>query len=137
MGRRESRVREAVQGGRVSLRARLEAICDGLPPGSAVTLQADWLREQLATEPEDEALADLTVEQVAAELDRSPSTIRGWLGSGELSGYRLNGREWRVPRAAVREYLDGQRNGTGKEARRTNAKAADLSAWRRERRGTA
>ena len=69
----------------MSLRARLEAICDGLPPGSAVTLQADWLRRQLEAEPEDEPLADLTVEQVAEELDRSPSTVRNWLAVGAVS----------------------------------------------------
>ncbi len=79
----------------------------------------------------DDRLADLTVEQVGAELNRAPSTIRGWLGSGQLRGYRLHHREWRIAPAAVREYLEGQKNGRGTaSAPQRNGKAADLAAWR-------
>ncbi len=86
-----------------------------------------WIREQLGAG--DDRLADLTVEEAAAELGRAPSTVRGWLGSGELRGYRLNGREWRVPRAAVHDYLERQKNGN-RQVTKANGKAADLSAWK-------
>ena len=84
-----------------------------------------WVREQLG-EGEPDSLADLTVEQVAAELNRAVSTIRGWLGAGDLRGYRMNGREWRVPPAALREFREIQRNGK----RRSSNGSADLAAWR-------
>lgn len=87
-----------------------------------------WVREQL--EAGSDALADLSVEQVASELSRSPSTVRGWCIDGRLRAYKLNHREWRVPRDAVREYLDNQKNSSGRQVTRTNGKAADLSAWR-------
>ena len=48
---------------------------------------------------------DLTVEEVADETHRAPSTVRGWLLSGALRGFKLNNRDWRVPRTALREVL--------------------------------
>ncbi len=87
-----------------------------------------WIREQLGAG--DDRLADLTVEEAAEKLKKAPSTVRAWLIAGELRGYRLNHREWRVPRASVREYVERQRNGSGRQATRTNSKAADLSAWK-------
>ena len=72
---------------------------------------------------------DLTVEEVAEETGRAPSTVRGWLIEGDLRGYKLNGRSWRVPRSALRQYLDAQ------AARPASLPAADtdpvdISAWR-------
>ena len=98
------------------------------PPGTLIP--ADSLAAMLSgVEDGDDRLADLTVEEAAKQLNRAPSTVRGWLGSGELRGYRVNGREWRVPRPAVREYLEGQKSGN-RQAVKTNGKAADLGQWR-------
>lgn len=99
------------------------------PPGTLIP--ADSLASMLAdVEDGDDRLGDLTVEQVAAELGRSPSTIRGWCIDGRLRAYKLNHREWRVPRGAVRDYLENQKSGSGRQATRTNGHPADLSAWK-------
>ncbi len=99
------------------------------PPGTLVP--ADSLAAMLAgVEDGDDRLVDLTVQEAAVELRRAPSTVRGWCIDGRLRAYKLNGREWRVPRAAMRDYLEGQKNGSSRQATRTNGKAADLAAWR-------
>lgn len=48
---------------------------------------------------------DLRVEAVAAALGLAPSTIRGMCAAGRFPGaYRREGREWRIPRAAITAY---------------------------------
>jgi excisionase family DNA binding protein len=71
---------------------------------------------------------DLTVEQVAVEMRRSPSTVRGWLIAGELKGYKLNRRDWRVPRSALRDYVAAQQKA---EPSTAPAGPVDISAWRK------
>jgi excisionase family DNA binding protein len=98
---------------------------------AAESLNAEIPSASRASEP----LADLTVEDVGRELNRAPSTIRGWLGSGSLRGYRLNGREWRIPRQALKEFLEAQRSEppppAAKSAVRKRAgAAADLTSFR-------
>jgi excisionase family DNA binding protein len=78
-------------------------------------------------------VADLTVEELAAELRRGPSTVRGWLGAGEFPGaYRMNGREWRIPRGDVAAYLDRQRPVPVVESASPvrSKKSVDLGSWR-------
>ena len=111
----------------------LQRWAENAPLGTLIP--ADSLAAMLSgVEDGDDRLADLTVEETAQQLNRAPSTVRGWLIAGELRGYKLNHREWRVSRASVREYLANQRNGSGRSPSRSNGKAADLSAWREARR---
>jgi excisionase family DNA binding protein len=90
---------------------RLKAMAEATPPGGAVTLPTDWLRRELEAEedPRPDCPADtpdLTVEELATELTRSGSTVRGWLGEGRFpNAYKLRGRDWRIPRADVRQFL--------------------------------
>lgn len=72
---------------------------------------------------------DMTVEEVAEEVQRSPSTIRRWLIAGELRGYKLQGRDWRVTRPALRDYLAAQAASGNEEAPETSE--VDIGAWRR------
>ena len=74
-----------------------------------------------------EATRDLTVSEVAAETQRAESTVRGWLISKQLRGYKLNGRDWRVTRAALPEFLEAQ----SKEPERESDGLVDIAAWRR------
>lgn len=69
---------------------------------------------------------DMTVEEVAKEVQRSPSTIRRWLIAGELRGYKLQERDWRVPRLALRQYLSLQ--GTGRDGSADDGSEMDISA---------
>ncbi len=75
---------------------------------------------------------DLTVKAIAKETGRALSTVRVWLISGALCGYKLNGRDWRVSRDSLRKYLDAQSN----QATETPGEVGkvDITAWRRVRR---
>ena len=118
--------------------SRLARILAPLPDDA--TVPVGWLRDQIGSqpEPEDETeLADLKVHELAAKLGRSASTVRGWCGSGELEGaYKLNGREWRIPPAAAKAFLNRQCKGIGsaRAGPRRNV-PADLASWRRHRSG--
>lgn len=75
---------------------------------------------------------DLTVEEVAEETRRAPSTVRGWLIAGELRGYKLNGRDWRVTPEALRQYLADQAGEGTKDAPAPSG-PVDIGAWRKGR----
>ena len=114
----------------MTLHDRLRQLASALPSDdSAVTItRADLMA--LLEEGGDPATlgSDLT----AQETGRARSTVRGWLIAGMLRGYKLNGRDWRIPRAALRDYLTAQTRaweppgGTGN---------VDITAWRRAGRG--
>lgn len=124
---------------------RLRAMVAATPPGSTVNLPVDWLRVELECEGDaprvGASLADLTVEQLAAELGRSPSTVRGWRLAGEFPNAYQLGREWRIPRSDVRAYLDRQKAPRMPQDERANEGAGkgsdDLSSWRRITKGAA
>ena len=130
----------------MDLKSRLTALVEAAPPDATVTVR--WLAELLATAVAPEAgqlnggdvrAVDLTVEQVAAHFGKGTSTVRTWLGRGELEGaYRLHGREWRIPAAAV---VALQRSQARQHAQQSTGApksrhAPDLSEWRRHTTGT-
>ena len=106
---------------------------DALPDTALVPV--GWVREMIeGMDPggrEHEALG-LTVQQFATEADRAPSTVRTWAVEGRLPGaQKLRGREWRIPRAALRALLEEddtpERPST---AKRLEVPRGGLSAWR-------
>ena len=119
----------------MTLEERLRQLASALPSdASAVTItRADIvaLLEDDGRRTEVASTRDLTVEEVAKETGRAPSTIRDWLISGALCGYKLNGRDWRVSRDSLRNYLHTQSTRTteteGEEGK------VDIAAWRRVR----
>jgi len=62
---------------------------------------------------------ELRVEDIAADLGRSPSTVREWLRTGELRGYKFRDREWRIPWDSYEEF---------------KARMMGLGGWKHERR---
>lgn len=108
----------------MNIAARLAAIVDPLPDGAAVSLPVEVIRGWL-DEDAGEGM-DLTIEEVGRLAGRAPSTVRTWCGQGRLPGaYRLQGREWRIPRtaiAALRGIAHAPSHG---------ADNGDLGAWRR------
>lgn len=100
-------------------------------PGDAL-IPVSWIRDRIGETAEEDRISDLTVSEVAAELGRQPSTVRGWLGSGDLDGYKLNGREWRVAPEALRAFMDDQRARGPSRGGGGGSRAADLSSWREE-----
>ena len=115
----------------MSLADRLRLIISALPPSASVTIRVEDLQAWLDAEsvPGRTSLAahvDLTVDQFAAELNRAPSTVRGWCAAGQVSGaYRLHGREWRIPRASLSGLSDRP-----KGPRWRNDRPVGLDEWR-------
>jgi len=120
----------------MSLRSDLEAIINGMPPGSSVSLPVDWLcgllSEAMAAGNEPDEL--LTLEQVAERVGRATSTLRTWCNTGKLEGaFRLNGRDWRVPSTGLQKFIEGQKNSPKTKNGGGRGKVEDLSSWRRSR----
>lgn len=107
---------------------RLRELAERLPPGGSLMLTRDGLLELAAVAGGrvDQAApqADFTVREVALRFHRSPSTIRDWCEHGRFDGaYKLNGRDWRIPQAALDAFLALQR-------REHQQAPVSLSAWR-------
>lgn len=112
----------------MDLEQRLRQLVEIGDPDGTVTIR--WLAGLVgvALEPERSAEnamgRDLTVDEVAKRFKRSASTVRGWLSQGELRGYKLNGRDWRVTRSAIEEYETKQRGA------RISTGEVDIGEWR-------
>jgi excisionase family DNA binding protein len=119
---------------------KLCALRPDLPDSVAVTFPLGWLSEAVSgTEASPTASAgtlpsaDYTVKQLAERFDRRPSTIRAWLESGRLRGYRFGNREWRATADALREFEEEERQrGAGAKPgpARSRGHPVNLSAWR-------
>jgi Helix-turn-helix domain len=129
--------------------ADLRALAESLPPGWPVTLPREALLEMLGDVPASET-GLLTVSQIAAQLHRSPSTVRGWCEAGRFAGaFKLEGRDWRVPAHALESFLSGQLPHEGERGRTIGTRAdtgvarprgptgdkVSLRAWRQLRGG--
>jgi excisionase family DNA binding protein len=104
-------------------------------PGEAL-VPVHWIRERLE-DPEyevDGLKVDLTVEEAAEAFGRSPSTIREWCKAGAIEGtYKLQQREWRIPRNSLEAFQAKQRTQPPMAKQRfKKGKEADLDAWRKE-----
>ena len=98
----------------MSVVSNLLQVLGALPDDAQVSV--GWIREHLQAGPveDDRALADLTAEEGGHAVGRAASTIRNWCSAGVFPGaYKLNDREWRIPRDAMREYMARQRGGDG------------------------
>ena len=116
----------------MTLAERINQIVAALPsPDSSVTPTRAVLANMLEEDVGQASTAqhgDLTVEQVATQTNRAPSTIRGWLIDGDLRGYKLNERDWRITQVALREYLDERESKPEQPAH--EGQPVDISAWR-------
>jgi excisionase family DNA binding protein len=114
-----------------------------LPADAVIPVPGKWVRE-LCGEPPTSTIVnaetvpppDLTVKEVAMRFGRQPSTVRLWCERGKFSGaYRLHGREWRIPVAALAQFEADARSGVTKVApsqlRAGSRSAPRLSDWRK------
>ena len=114
---------------------QLRRVAESLPEGASITLSADVLLEALGSHPgpaasSRETCPDLTVEETGRRFGRAPSTIRAWISAGRLRGcYRLRGREWRVPAAALAAFEEAERRGPP-QGGPSGRKGGNLSDWR-------
>lgn len=115
----------------MTLADRLRSLAASLPSdASAVTFTRRDLLALVEGAVDDAPAApprDLTVEDVAGQVGRSTSCVRLWLNHGRLRGYKLNGRDWRVPPAALAEYLAEQASPRPSP----ESGPVDISAWRK------
>lgn len=116
-----------------------------MPRGTLIP--ADWVLEELTGEgsapragtPSEKgnSLVDLTVDEVAEMMGRSPSTVREWCRTEPALGARkIRGKEWRIPAAGLRRFQEGEADG-GQEADAASGGSAkptndDLGSWRDE-----
>lgn len=110
------------------LASELSKILSELPPDAM--LPVSWIRARLDAPLPVETDGDLSCADIGAILHRTAGCVRGWCFRGELKGYRLNNRDWRVSRKSLRQYLDAQGGSPAAEKSPT-----DLSSWREKRRG--
>jgi len=118
----------------MSLVDQVQAIIDALPSDDAsVTLSRLDLKRMVGADCEAPIRLmpkDLSVREVAEEIGRAPSTVRDWLAAGKLVGaYKLNDRDWRVPRLALDEFLDRQRS-LDAHSPDDEDSIVDIGAWR-------
>lgn len=114
--------------------ADLERTIASQAPGGLIP--RDWVLDQIrdvtGADVGDE-LADLSVEEAGQLLARSPSTVREYCRAELLKGaYRQRGREWRVPRGAIRAFqrAEAAEQETPKTPRRRSNQPVDLGSWR-------
>ena len=110
---------------------RLKAIIDGMPDGGSVSLPVTWLRNLL--DAEDDSLGTgrlLTLEEAGDIVGRSPSTVRTWLNTGQLDGFKLNARSWRIRESALRSFIERQESGEHEPPTVRSPGAVDLGTWR-------
>lgn len=91
-----------------------------------------WIREQLRKVPAeaDDDGPGLTVEAYADLCGRARSTVRNWCASGRIPGaFKLAGKEWRVPRAALAS-VGPTAPAPQSPCERLGVPAGGLSAWR-------
>lgn len=109
---------------------RLRQLVETGDPAGTVTL--GWLGKVLAEDPTERSQAptrDLAVKDVAERTDRSPSTVRRWLERGEMRGYKINGRDWRVTPAAFEEWRQKQMEGPTPDV--DPDEDVDIAEWRK------
>ena len=110
---------------------RLRAIVYPMPADASVTLSVSWLRDLLAAEDESPGMDRLlTLEEAGEVVGRSPSTIRTWLNTGLLDGFKLNARSWRIRETALQRFIEDQQSGGHDPPTVRGVGPVDLSAWR-------
>ena len=49
-----------------------------------------------------------TVEEIAEKLKVRDYTVRGWLRTGKLQGFKMGGRDWRVKESELSKFINGR-----------------------------
>ena len=110
---------------------RLRAIVDPMPADASVTLSVAWLRELLGAEGDSDGMdCLLTIDEAGEVMGRSPSTIRTWLNTGRLDGFKLNARSWRIRESALRSFIERQESGGHEAPTIRSSSSVELGDWR-------
>jgi hypothetical protein len=123
----------------MTIPASLLAMLQALPPGAM--LPVSWLVEQLTAAgvldaPPATVERDLTAAEFGARFGRSASTVRLWCEQGRVRGaYKLRGKEWRIPCAAVDQFRKAEQGAPAPDLPRPFT--GDLGDWRKRNRKAA
>ena len=49
-----------------------------------------------------------TVEEIAEKLKVKNYTVREWLRTGQLKGFKMGGRVWRVKESELKKFINGR-----------------------------
>jgi predicted DNA-binding transcriptional regulator AlpA len=120
---------------------RLRQLVESAPPDATVPVR--WIGELLDQDEvtiesirkngSDPVMPDLSVDDIMTATSRERSTVIGWIHDGDFPGaYKLNGREWRIPRADWTAFLDRERQGRPAEPAPSGGQAVDLGRWRKQ-----
>ena len=72
----------------------------------------------------------LTLEEAGEVVGRSPSTVRTWLNTSRLDGFKLNGRTWRIRESALRSFIERQESGEHEPPTIRSSRSVELGDWR-------
>ena len=72
----------------------------------------------------------LTLEEAGEFVGRSPSTVRTWLNTSRLDGFKLNGRTWRIRESALRSFIERQESGEHEPPTIRSPRSVELGDWR-------
>ncbi len=117
----------------MGLGERLRTLAEALPEGASITLSSEALHSLLRTDADESSTLahDMTVEEVANHLDRSPQTVRRWIREGELDAYSSRGREYRITATALRNFIAQEQTAAERPPQSTGAHVTkQLGAWR-------
>ncbi len=117
----------------MGLGERLRTLAEALPEGASITLSSEALRSLLGTDADESSTMahDMTVEEVANHLDRSPQTVRRWIREGELDAYSFRGREYRITAAALRTFIAREQTASERPPQPPGTHVTkQLGAWR-------
>ncbi len=95
------------------------------------TLEAKMLArevQQAANGSDPIPQADLSTAEIASMYNKSPQTVRRWIGKGLLEAYRFQGREWRVTPSSLEKFRREQREPLKLEV---VGPKPDLNGWRK------
>ena len=110
---------------------RFKAIIEGMPEGGSVSLPVTWLRDLLDAEGDSPGTGRLlTIEEAGEVVGRAPSTVRTWLNTGRLDGFKLNGRAWRIRESALRSFIERQESGEHEPPTIRSPRSGELGDWR-------
>ena len=109
----------------------LREIVRNMPPEGLVTLPVGWLRDLVDAQGDSSEMRLLTLEETAELVGRSVSTVRTWLNKGQLEGFKLNGRSWRIREGAFQAFIEHQESGEPEPRTIRSSSSVDLGAWRK------
>ena len=96
-----------------------------------MTVPVTWVQDLLDAQGDSSEMRLLTLKETAELVGRSVSTVRTWLNTGQLEGFKLNGRSWRIRERALQAFLERQQSGEHEPPAMRSSASVDLGGWRK------